>query len=521
MKLNRIFGAAFVLLTTTLYAQDSIRVRYGNDIQAKNLRQHLYVLADDSLEGRETGKPGQKKAAKYIADHFSSLGVPPAVNGDYFQEFPLVIEQIQKSSLKINGIELAYLDEFFFFPGFGTCTLKGDVVFAGYGIETEVYSDYTNTDVNNKIVLLLDGEPYTTDGKWLLTGTYMPSEWSDDWRQKRDLAKSKGAAAVIMVNSSYNQYIGRVKYWLSTPSMKLDRLTEDDEKPLPFFFVAPETFDRLLASGKLKNAEYCRKRLNAGKPLKGNRFGNDNALSVWMDKERITSENVLCYIRGRDPELTEELLVITAHYDHIGKDDEEVYNGADDDGSGTATLLELARVFKKAADEGNGPRRSVLLMTVSGEEKGLLGSEWYADHPIWPLEKTVANLNVDMIGRVDEAHANDSNYVYLIGSDRLSSELHQISEEANTTYTGLALDYTFNADDDPNRFYYRSDHYNFAKNNIPVIFYFSGVHEDYHGANDHADKIMYGKMETIARLVFYTAWEIANRDRRPVVDGSN
>lgn len=521
MRLNALFAAVAVLCALSGLAQDSLRMRYGNDIQADNLRKHLYILAHDSLEGRETGKLGQKKAANYIANHFSRLGVPPAVNGDYFQEFPLITEQIQKASVKINGTELKYLDEFFFFPGFGTWSLKGEVVFGGYGIESELYSDYAGTDVTDKIVLLLDGEPYTSDGKWLLTGTDKPSEWSGDWRKKRDLAKSKGAAAVIMVNSGYKQYIGRVKYWLSNPSMKLDRLTEDDEKPLPFFFVEPETFDRILASGKLKNAEYCRKRLNEGKPLKKNRFGADNALSVWMDKERITSENVLCYIRGRDPELTEELLIITAHYDHIGMDDEEIYNGADDDGSGTATVLELARVFKKAVDEGNGPRRSVLLMTVSGEEKGLLGSEWYADHPIWPLEKTVANLNIDMIGRVDEAHANDSNYVYLIGSDRLSSELHQISEQANAEYTGLALDYTFNADDDPNRFYYRSDHYNFAKNNIPVIFYFSGVHEDYHGANDHADKIMYGKMETIARLVFYTAWEIANRDKRPVVDGSN
>ena len=520
MKLRALFGAVLLTLAFNATAQDSLRVRYGNDISADNLRTHLYILAHDSLEGRETGKEGQKKAAKYIANHFSKLGVPPAVNGDYFQEFPLVTEQIQKASVKINGITLDYLDEFFFFPGFGTWDLKAPVVFAGYGIHTELYSDYDNTDVNGKIVLMLDGEPFV-DGKWLLSGTEKPSEWASDWRMKRDLAKSRGAAAVVMVNSGYKQYIGRVKYWLSNPSMKLDRLSEDDEKPLPFFFASPEAFDRLLASAKLKNAEFCRKRLNSGKPLKKSRFKDDNALAVWMDTEHISSENVLCYIRGRDPELTQELLVITAHYDHIGMDENDIFNGADDDGSGTATVLELARVFQKAVNEGNGPRRSVLLMTVSGEEKGLLGSEWYADHPIWPLDKTVANLNIDMIGRVDEAHASDSNYVYLIGSDRLSSELHTISEEANAQYTQLALDYTFNAEDDPNRFYYRSDHYNFAKNNIPVIFYFSGVHEDYHGANDHADKIMYGKMETIARLVFYTAWEIANRDRRPVVDGAN
>jgi Zn-dependent M28 family amino/carboxypeptidase len=157
-------------------------------------------------------------------------------------------------------------------------------------------------------------------------------------------------------------------------------------------------------------------------------------------------------------------------------------------------------------------------MTVSGEEKGLLGSEWYADHPVFPLENTVANLNIDMIGRTDEAHEDNPNYIYLIGSDRLSTELHRISEEANTTYSGLELDYTYNDPNDPNRFYYRSDHYNFAKNGIPVIFYFSGVHEDYHQPTDTPDKIMYDKMVPIARLVFHTAWDLANREKRIVVD---
>jgi Zn-dependent M28 family amino/carboxypeptidase len=160
-------------------------------------------------------------------------------------------------------------------------------------------------------------------------------------------------------------------------------------------------------------------------------------------------------------------------------------------------------------------------MTVVGEEKGLLGSEWYADHAIWPLENTVANLNIDMIGRVDENHTDDNRYVYLIGSDKLSSELHEISETANSTYTNLALDYTFNAPDDPNRFYYRSDHYNFAKNNIPVIFYFSGVHEDYHRPGDDPEKIMYDKTAEIGQLVFYTAWQLANQDKRIEVDRVN
>jgi len=229
----------------------------------------------------------------------------------------------------------------------------------------------------------------------------------------------------------------------------------------------------------------------------------------------IKGENVLGYIEGTD--LKEELIIITAHYDHLGKHDSLTFNGADDDGSGTVATLEIAEAFMLAKKAGNGPRRSVLIMPVSGEEKGLLGSKYYTDHPIYPLENTVANLNIDMIGRLDDWH-DTANYVYLIGADRLSQELHDISETVNSKHIGLNLDYKFNEEDDPNRYYYRSDHYNFAKNNIPVIFYFNGVHEDYHKASDTVDKIDFKKIETITRLVFLTAWELANRDERIVVD---
>ena len=232
----------------------------------------------------------------------------------------------------------------------------------------------------------------------------------------------------------------------------------------------------------------------------------------------IKGENVLGFIEGTD--LKEELIIITAHYDHLGKHEEKTYNGADDDGSGTVAALEIAEAFMLAKKEGHGPRRSVLIMPVSGEEKGLLGSEFYTDNPIYPLENTVANLNIDMIGRIDDWHEN-GDYVYLIGADMLSQELHDISEQVNKQYIGLDLDYTFNAEDDPNRYYYRSDHYNFAKNNIPVIFYFNGVHEDYHKITDTVEKIDFNKIQTITRLVFLTAWELANRDERIVVDKKN
>ena len=226
---------------------------------------------------------------------------------------------------------------------------------------------------------------------------------------------------------------------------------------------------------------------------------------------KFTASNVLAYIEGSDSSKKEEVVVLSAHYDHVGVIKGEIHNGADDDGSGTVMLMELARVFQKAKEDGKGPARSLLFLHVSGEEKGLLGSEWYSDHPVLPLEKTICNLNVDMIGRIDENHA-DGNYIYLIGSDKLSTRLHDISEAANRRYTQLDLDYTYNDANDPNRFYYRSDHYNFAKKDIPVIFYFSGVHEDYHKPGDDPEKIMFSKMATIGKLIFHTAWDVANVD---------
>ncbi len=332
----------FIGLTTTVLAQDNIK--FAETINIQELERHLNVLASDSLEGRETGKRGQKMAADYIANHFRNIGIPPYKKNTYYQKFKV------KSSRH-------------------TCKCE-------------------DCDVN---------------------------------------------------------------------------------------FV---------------------KKL----------FGN---------KKKIKGENVLGYIEGAD--LKDELIIITAHYDHLGKHDSLIFNGADDDGSGTVAALEIAEAFMLAKKAGFGPRRSVLIMPVSGEEKGLLGSKYYTNHPIYPLKSTVANLNIDMIGRLDDWH-DTANYVYLIGADRLSQELHDISERVNKEHVGLELDYTFNEEDDPNKYYYRSDHYNFAKNNIPVIFYFNGVHEDYHKVTDTVDKIDFEKIQTITRLVFLTAWELANRDERIVVD---
>ena len=222
------------------------------------------------------------------------------------------------------------------------------------------------------------------------------------------------------------------------------------------------------------------------------------------------SENVWAYIEGS--EKPEEVLVISAHYDHVGMKNGEVYNGADDDGSGTVALLEIAEAFMAAKKDGYGPKRSILFLHVTGEEYGLHGSRYYSENPLFPLANTIADLNIDMIGRRDAEHKDNGNYVYVIGSDRLSTDLHNINEEANKKYTQLELDYKYNDRKDPNQFYFRSDHYNFAKNGVPVIFYFSGLHPDYHKPSDTPDKINYSLMQKRAKLIFFTAWDMANRN---------
>ena len=239
-----------------------------------------------------------------------------------------------------------------------------------------------------------------------------------------------------------------------------------------------------------------------------------------IDEENIDwvkTENVAAIIKG--DVYPNEYIVLTAHLDHVGIEDGEIYNGADDDGSGSMALLEIAQAFKLAELDGNRPKRSIVILHVSAEEKGLLGSEYYAENPLYPLNETITNLNVDMIGRTDPTRESDNdNYIYLIGTDRLSSMLHETSEKVNSRTVNLELDYRFNAWDDPNRFYERSDHFNFAKNNIPVIFYFSGTHEDYHGPGDTPDKIRYDLLTQRSRLIFHTAWELANMDKRIEVD---
>lgn len=305
-----------------------------------------------------------------------------------------------------------------------------------------------------------------------------------------------------------------------SPEQYANTITASELKDHLFTFASDEFQGRDTGKpGQKKAANYLKdeyQEMKIASPLGGGDYFQDIPSSFFNNKYN-DSENVVAYIEGS--EFPDQIVVISAHYDHVGMDAEgNIYNGADDDGSGTVSILEIAEAFKEAAKDGYRPRRSILFLHVTGEEKGLLGSDYYTKNPIFPLENTVTDLNTDMIGRIDPKHKDNPNYIYLIGSDKLSTDLHELSEEVNKKYTQFNLDYTYNDEDDPNRFYYRSDHYNFAKHNIPVIFYFNGTHEDYHQPTDTPDKIEYDLMARRAKLIFYTAWEVANRDERLVVD---
>lgn len=495
--------------------------QYADRITAEDLKAHLSVLASDEFEGRETGQPGQKKAAQYLADYYTYLGVTPANNGSWFQEYPLKKESYVKSYAEMDGKRYEFLNDFYFFSSDKTELNAGELVFAGYGIDDKKYSDYKKLDVSNKVVMCLLGEPLNKKGNKVITGTSEGSEWGDNWELKAEAASKRGAKAILFVNMQYDSYMKRVRYWLEQAPVKLDRKSEPENEyeRIPIVFVSPAMANEMLVNTST-TAEALMIKMNKKGKSQHRSCKSDLVFHMEPDIERLSAENVLCYIEGSDPELKHEMVVISAHYDHIGIVNGQINNGADDDGSGTATTLELAEAFVKAKAGGNNTKRSILILNVSGEEKGLLGSEWYSENPVFPMENVVCNLNIDMIGRKDAAH-DDANYIYLIGSDKLSTELHQISESTNDKYTDLKLDYTYNDPNDPNRFYYRSDHYNFAKHGIPVIFYFSGVHEDYHKPGDDVDKIMFDKMAVIAKLVFHTAVEVANRDERIKVDVKN
>ncbi|MBO3116526.1 M28 family peptidase [Winogradskyella sp. DF17] len=482
---------------------------YAATITQEELKTMLYTYASDEFEGRDTGEKGQKLAVEYLKKQYLEMGIASPLGGDdYFQEVPLERQKVGDATITVNGKTFKSFEHLVVLTASQSENLNlTNLVYVGYGIDTDNYSDYKSVNVKGKIVLAKSGEPKDADGNYVTSGTTEETKWSSgraSLSSKRDAAIENGAKGLIYLDEAmFSRYApfyqrraesnvpGRIS--LKSNSPDLLRIMVNEE-------LAKAIFPNVLTEDKPKI------------------ITTQTTINIVNASEKVSSENVVAYIKGS--EKPDEIIVISAHLDHVGIENGEVYNGADDDGSGTVAIVEIAEAFQEAVKNGFSPKRSVVFLHVTGEERGLLGSRHYTDNdPIFPLENTVANLNIDMIGRTDpERKEGDRNYIYLIGSDKLSTDLHNISEEVNATYCNVDLDYTYNDENDPNRFYYRSDHYNFAKNNIPVIFYFNGTHADYHKASDTPDKIEYDLMTNRAKLVFHTAWELANRAERIVVD---
>ncbi|WP_188749250.1 M28 family peptidase [Parapedobacter defluvii] len=500
--------------------QDPIQQKYATEINPESARRHLSILASAEYEGRGTGELGGEKAAAYIAAEFKRLGLTAPVEGSYFQPVKLVRTRFDVKEFAIAGQSFRNGKDFYFVGGGPETHIQAkDIVFIGYGISEDKYDDLKGIDIEGKVVLVLsEGEPKDSKGNSLITGTDTPSDWATSNTKRLQNITSKKPELIIAVSNTLKESLARFGYRLTQPRIALDEGKSQVTHTAPVVTIGKDMANLLFAKTGT-SVDKLSAKIDATQKSQSGVYKVDLNTSFGSKTEPFTSNNVLGYLEGTG--LKDELLVITAHYDHEGNQNGVIFFGADDNGSGTTGVLEIARAFAKAKSEGHGPRRSILFMAVTAEEKGLLGSNYYSRHPVFPLENTVVNLNTDMIGRIDDKHLNGNhNYVHAIGSDKLSSELKAINEKANATYTQLELDYMYDDPKDPMRIYYRSDQYNFAKHGIPVIFYFSGLHPDYHTPADTVDKIHFELLCKRARLAFHTAWEIANRDQRLVVDSN-
>ncbi len=498
--MNKYFlSLAFLSVSFCALSQkkDKGAIKAANTITAADMKKHLYIIAGKEMEGRDTPSPGLEKAANYIEDHFKSVGLLPGNKDSYRQYYPLYKDSMASSSLVVNGQRFELNRDFQ--PQVSNYMAEmrfSEAVFAGYGIsDGDKRDDYKELKVEGRLVIILDGVP--ADYKSAQQGFRSPGSSYG----KIMAASAKGAAAVLIVTDNYpRKTFNGVSNW---------SLSGYKASQMPFTFsISPAIAESILGEAG-KNI------FDKGKngSLQAGTYKANIELGYTKESKTAQVSNVIGLLEGTD--LKDEYVIITAHYDHVGKrNDTTIYYGADDDGSGTTAILEMAEAFAAAKKEGKGPRRSIVFMTVSGEEKGLWGSRYYSENPVFPLEKTTVDLNIDMIGRIGEEYLKDKdslNYVYIIGDDKLSTDLAPITDWVNKTYTKIKLDRKYNGDD-PQRFYYRSDHYNFAEKGVPVIFYFNGVHADYHKPTDTPDKINYPLMAKRTQLVFYTAWEMANRN---------
>lgn len=500
-----------LLISNMVIAQSKSQIEaFAQSITPADMKAKLTIIASAEMEGRETATPGQKRAAAYIENYFKQLGLQPGTPDGFQMQFPVYQDSVTNSSLEINGKNYT-LNEDFAYEFF---TLqKGEwqtdsIVFAGFGITDSTRNDYAGLDVKGKWVLVLFGLPEDIHKPADSVKYNFRSPGSVF--SKIITARKNGAEGIIIVEKDFPRKTAlktKGNMYLTKPKAS----NNGTSKNIATLYVSPKVAARILGLNKKSTLKDIIALNHKTMPAKF-------SYSLQSTTLNLQSSNVIGVLPGTDKK--DEYVFITGHYDHLGKRDSLIWYGADDDGSGTTSVLELAEAFTKAKQAGFGPRRTMVFMTVSGEEKGLWGSEYYTDHPIFPMDKTTVDLNIDMVGRLDpdRKEGDSTNYVYTIGEDKLSSDLMKISDSINQTYMHMELDRRFNDPKDPNRFYYRSDHFNFAKHGVPVIFYFNGTHADYHQPTDTVDKIRFDVMTKRVKLIFYTAWDMANREDMLVRD---
>ncbi|MFD2536806.1 M28 family peptidase [Sphingobacterium chuzhouense] len=497
--------------------QDPAQLKYADLMTEETAKKHLTLLASPEFEGRGTGQKGGEKTAHYLAEQFKSYGLKAPVNGDYFQPVNLVKVSYQVQRFVVNGTAYENDTDFFIQGDNKQATYEADdIVFVGYGIQDKKHNDLAGVDIRDKVVLVInEGEPKDANGNSIVTGSKKMSEWaSSRFKRVQELLK-RNPKTILATGDYVDQNMARFGKRLVGGRFSLDdgNNAVSGTTQAPVVNISSRLANELLAKRQTSLEQQKNTPSTFTIPTKVD-------AEMGITKEKFADPNVLGLLEGSD--LKDEIVVVVGHYDHDGiLPDGTFFPGADDNGSGTVGVMELARVFAKAKEDGQGPRRSLLFIGLAAEEKGLLGSKFYVENPIFPIENTVACINMDMIGRIDDKHLNGNhNYIHAIGLDKLSSELKQITETANHTYTQMELDYMYDDPKDPMRLYYRSDHYNFAEKGIPSAFFFSGLHPHYHTPEDTVDKIDFPMMVKREKLVFHVAWEIANRDKRLPVDSN-
>jgi len=497
-------------------------------ITGGRLRAHLELIADDLLEGRDTPSRGLDLAALYISTQLKLWGVKPmGDNGTYFQSYSLARTAIdaQKTSVSFEGKSWEYGKDFYALNSGGSGALTGPLAFvgAGYVVPRLKIDPYKQVDVKGKVVVCLGNPPkdITQQERFGQEGCLAPAE----------AARTNGAKGIIYVPNKTT-----LEFWESradrskTPGQTQIRGAKQMAEALPTVYIAPDCVKELFKGEKVEGDQI----------LASSADGNDLPAFTMTGTKRISgnvqvtnagkgTQNVVGLIEGTDPKLKKEYVICSAHYDHVGMstatgEGDHIYNGADDDGSGTVAILEMAHAFAT----GPKPKRSILFVWHSGEEKGLWGSAFMSDNPVVPITSIVADLNIDMIGRSRPAGDNKPankmltgpDEIYVVGSSKLSTDLGNLVKQGNAAQYNLKLNYHYDEPNDPENIYQRSDHYNYARKGIPICFYFDGVHEDYHRLSDSVEKIDFQKMEKVTRTVYVTAWMVANRATRPKVDKS-